>query len=227
MKKVIIKEHPTYDLLFNHAMGNTAEAESLILSCHIAYCQTCKKESAKLERVGGIFLSNQNESDIDSSLWEGILDKVDGVEPEEKQCNYIAHTLKSNLTKSAIKIPSFLAEYLESKHDTNNWTSTLNNVKYKNIEFRNKEIKGKLIEIPAGKSMPKHGHESNEATLVLYGGYSDEKGQYNKGDLVLANSDEVHSPVASDTEGCLCLVVYSGALKFKGLIGSILNLSKF
>ena len=34
--------------------------------------------------------------------------------------------------------------------------------------------------------MPKHGHEALEATLVLHGGYCDEKGDYNKGDLVVA-----------------------------------------
>ena len=30
--------------------------------------------------------------------------------------------------------------------------------------------------------MPKHGHEALEATLVLHGGYSDEKGEYNQKD---------------------------------------------
>ena len=75
--------------------------------------------------------------------------------------------------------------------------------------------------------MPKHGHEALEATLVLHGGYSDETGAYNKGDLVVANSEEVHSPVSAETTGCLCLVVYSGSLQFKGLLGSILNLAKF
>ncbi|GIR46788.1 MAG: hypothetical protein CM15mP56_3640 [Alphaproteobacteria bacterium] len=83
-----------------------------------------------------------------------------------------------------------------------------------------------MLEIPANKSMPKHGHEALEATLVLHGGYCDEKGDYNKGDLVVASSDEVHSPVSASS-GCICLVVYSGSLQFKGLLGSILNLTKF
>ena len=48
----------------------------------------------------------------------------------------------------------------------------------------------------------------------------------NKGDLVVASNDEVHSPVSASS-GCICLVVYSGSLQFKGLLGSILNLTKF
>ena len=227
MNKLKIKKHPSYDLLFNHAMGNTSEAESLIISCHITYCKACKIELAKLEKVGGVYLDGQKKSNLSKNLWESILNKVEELEPEQSQSNYTSHVLNSNLVQTTIKIPSFLTEYLDNKHDTSSWTSALNNVKYKNIKFRNKEFKGKLLEIPAGKSMPKHGHEAHEATLVLHGGYSDEKGVYNKGDLVLANSDEVHSPVSSKTEGCICLVVYSGSLKFKGLLGSILNLSKF
>lgn len=227
MNKPNINKHPNYDLLFNHAMGNTAEAESLIISCHITYCGACKKDLAKFEKVGGVYLSKQNKASLSLGLWDNTLKKIEGLEPEPKQSNFTSCSINSSLLNNPIKIPSFLTEYLDSKYNTDSWTSALNNVKYKNIEFNNKDFKGRLLEIPAGKSMPKHGHESYEATLVLYGGYSDEKGRYNKGDLVLANSDEVHSPVASDTEGCICLVVYSGSLKFKGLLGSILNLSKF
>jgi len=55
VNKATIKKHPSYDLLFNYAMGNTSEPESLILTCHIAYCKTCKEELAKFEDVGGFF----------------------------------------------------------------------------------------------------------------------------------------------------------------------------
>ena len=227
MNKSEIKKHPSYDLLFNYAMGNTSEAESLIIACHIAYCKICKEELSKFESVGGAFLNNQDEASLTSDLWNSTIKKVEELDIEQDQDNYTSYTLNSNLVKSALKIPSALFEYLDNKHDTNTWSSAMNNVRYKDIKFSNKDFKGKLIEIPAGKSMPKHGHESHEATLVLHGGYSDEKGTYNKGDLVVADSDEVHSPVSSDVEGCICLVVYSGSLKFKGLLGSILNLSKF
>ena len=64
-------------------------------------------------------------------------------------------------------------------------------------------------------------------SVVAHGGYSDEAGCYNKGDLVILDDNDEHSPVSSEETGCICLVVYSGSLKFKGILGSILNLSKF
>ncbi len=39
-----INLHPSSDMLLKYSMGNTTEAESLIISCHIAYCAECKEE---------------------------------------------------------------------------------------------------------------------------------------------------------------------------------------
>ena len=207
-------------------MGNTTEAESLIISCHIAYCTECKEELKKYETIGGYYLTNHKELSVSKDLWKNILVKVDGLDQEQPQANYTSHSITSDLSDSDIKIPSTLSEYLGPDFDTKNWKSSINNIKYKDIKFQDRNISGKLLEIPANRSMPKHGHEALEATLVLHGGYFDEKGDYNKGDLVVASSDEVHSPVSASS-GCICLVVYSGSLQFKGLLGSILNLTKF
>ncbi len=227
MESVSINSHPSSDMLLKYSMGNTTEAESLIISCHIAYCAECKKEIKKYETIGGYYLSNHNELSVSKDLWKNILGQVDGLEQEQIQTNYTSHSIKSNLCKENIRIPSTLSKYLGVEYNTKNWKSTINNIKYKDINFQDKNISGKLLEIPANKSMPKHGHEAMEATLVLHGGYRDEKGDYNKGDLVVASSDEVHSPVSADPSGCICLVVYSGSIQFKGLLGSILNLTKF
>lgn len=222
-----INAHPSSDMLLKYAMGNASEAESLIISCHTAYCSACKAEIDKYETIGGYYLTNHQELNISKNLWKNILDKVDDLDQEQLQVNYTSYAITSNLCNDDIKIPSTLSDYLGSDFNTNNWKSTINNVKYKDIKFKDANISGKLLEIPANKSMPEHGHEGFEATLVLHGGYSDEKGGYNKGDLVVASSEEVHSPVSDNSSGCICLVVYSGSLQFKGLLGSILNLTKF
>ena len=221
-----IEHHPSSELLLNYAMGNCKEAESLIISSHIAYCPLCKAEVAKYQSIGGFFLNNQEELNVSKSLWSDLLEKLDGVDQEDKTTNYIDHKIKTNLCNDSIRIPSFLHHYLETS-DTNMWSSTINNVKYFNLKFQDISYKGKMLEIPPGKSMPKHSHEGLEATMVFYGGYSDESGNYNKGDLAILSGDEEHSPVSFEKAGCLCLVIYSGSLKFKGILGSILNLSRF
>tara|TARA_B100000029_G_C17514929_1_gene937738 strand:+ start:519 stop:1193 length:675 start_codon:yes stop_codon:yes gene_type:complete len=221
-----IENHPSNEMLINYAMGNTKEAESLIISSHIAYCPLCKAELAKYESIGGFYLKNHDELKLSNSLWDNLIERLDELDQEDKSTNYVDYKLKTNLCNDSVRIPSFLHHYL-ANIDTNKWSSTINNVKYFNLKFKDDNYKGKMLEIPPGKSMPKHSHEGLEATMVFYGGYSDESGNYNKGDLVILSGDEEHSPVSSHKTGCLCLVIYSGSLKFKGLLGSILNLSKF
>ena len=222
-----INWHPSSEMLLNHAMGNTNEAESLIISSHIAYCPVCKAEVAKYENIGGFYLKNHEELNVSKSLWNNLLGKLDGVEQDSKETNFVDYKIKSRLNENGVRVPSFLYHYLPNASDTKNWSSTINNVKYFNINFKENSYKGKLLEIPPGKVMPKHSHEGLEATMVFHGGYSDEVGSYNKGDLVILDDNDEHSPVSSEQTGCICLVVYSGSIKFKGILGSILNLSKF
>ncbi len=222
-----IKKHPTSDMLINHAMGNSSEAESLIISAHLSYCSDCKKDVYEYENLAGDFLLEHDKVELSSELFKKVLEAVGTQEQIENKINYVDYKIISNLDDKGIRIPSFVSKYLNSKLDTSHWNTAINNVKYTDLIFKDNNFKGKFLEIPRGRSMPKHGHEGYEATLVLHGGYSDEIGHYNKGDLVLANDSHVHSPVASNESGCLCLVIYSGSIKFKGILGSILNLSKF
>ena len=221
-----IENHPTSEMLLNYAMGNTKEAESLIIASHISYCPICKAEVAKYESMGGFYLKNHEELNVSKSLWNNIVNRIENIEQEDKSSNFVDHKVKTELCTEEIRIPSFLYNYLDYK-DTLSWNSTINNVRYFNLNFKDDTYKGKMLEIPPGKSMPKHSHEGLEATMVFHGGYSDETGDYNIGDMVICSGDEVHSPVSSSDTGCLCLVIYSGSLKFKGILGSILNLSKF
>jgi putative transcriptional regulator len=60
--------------------------------------------------------------------------------------------------------------------------------------------------------------------IVLEGGYSDEFGSYDAGDVAVANHEVVHRPVADPVEGCLCFAVTDARLKLTGPIGRVLNL---
>ena len=79
----MIENHPSSEMLINYAMGNTKEAESLIISSHIAYCPLCKAEVAKYESIGGFYLKNHEELKLSKSLWNNVLEKVDGLDQED------------------------------------------------------------------------------------------------------------------------------------------------
>ena len=103
-----IENHPTSEMLLNYAMGNTKEAESLIIASHITYCSKCKAEVAKYESMGGFYLNNHEELNVSKSLWDNLLNKVDGLEQEETPpANYVDHKVRTGLCNESIRIPSF------------------------------------------------------------------------------------------------------------------------
>lgn len=53
-----------------------------------------------------------------------------------------------------------------------------------------------LIRMDAGCGYPRHRHQSTEEVLVLSGGYQDELGSYNKGQLVRYEPGTEHTPRA-------------------------------
>jgi len=222
-----IKFHPDDSSLFDYALGNLSEPESLIVTSHITYCSLCRSNTSNYEKVGGTFLDKDTGIDVSKNLLESIFERIESEKDIPRSPQNYSAILKTSLKEEGLQIPSSIANYLENKNDTSNWNSTINNVKYFDFKFSSSEYKARLLEISPGKVLPKHGHNGLETTLVLYGGYHDENGSYNIGDIVTASDKDIHKPVSSIDDGCLCLIVSSGSIKFKGLLGSILNLSRF
>lgn len=79
----------------------------------------------------------------------------------------------------------------------------------------------RLLRIAGGQGVLEHGHSGEEFTLVLSGGFSDGGQSFARGDVEWANDDVVHRPVADEGEGCVCLAVTSGPLRFSNIIGRI------
>ena len=93
--------------------------------------------------MGGFYLNNHEELNVSKSLWNNLLNKVDGLEQEETPpANYVDHKVRTGLCNESIRIPSFLHNYLEHS-DTKNWNYH-NNVKYFNLKFADDTYKGKM-----------------------------------------------------------------------------------
>jgi putative transcriptional regulator len=76
----------------------------------------------------------------------------------------------------------------------------------------------RMLRIAPGKKLPRHGHTGTELTLVLRGAYSDELGQFGRGDVAETDEDIVHEPLSAREEVCICLIATEGPLKFDSLI---------
>lgn len=81
-----------------------------------------------------------------------------------------------------------------------------------------------LYRIAAGSKIPRHSHSGNEYTMVLAGGFSDERGNYGPGDVCLNGPEDTHQPIADEDETCFALAVRDGGLRFTGVMGMVQRL---
>ncbi len=216
----MIKHHIPSDILMSYAAGTTSPAVSLVVATHLTLCSKCRVEYAKYEELGGHYVQNVEEVRVNPDSINSVLNKIDNnVTTEDTNIN--------TNNEQFSNIPRVLQKHIPSgKFLTYGWKKALAGFKYFNINIGDASSVVKMLSIPPGKKLPHHSHEGTEFTLVLEGGFSDEQGSYDSGDVAVVDESHSHTPVADAEEGCVCLVVYEGNLKFKGLLGPVLNYLK-
>ncbi|MBK8197608.1 MAG: cupin domain-containing protein [Acidobacteria bacterium] len=81
-----------------------------------------------------------------------------------------------------------------------------------------------LYRIEPGANIPRHTHAGREYTLVVAGGFTDERGSFGPGDAVLNQAGDYHTPVGDEGEVCFALVIRDGGLHFTGVFGLLQRL---
>jgi putative transcriptional regulator len=74
-----------------------------------------------------------------------------------------------------------------------------------------------LFKCSPNVTLPEHGHEGSELTMVLRGTLSDSTGEYSPGDVCDIDESVEHAPVAG-AEGCICVVAQDHRVRFRSLL---------
>lgn len=87
-----------------------------------------------------------------------------------------------------------------------------------------KGMETELYRIMPGGRIPHHTHDGGEYTLVVSGGFTDERGSYGPGDAIFNQAGDYHQPVGDAGEVCYALVIRDGGLRFTGVLGFVQRL---
>ncbi|WP_428247122.1 ChrR family anti-sigma-E factor [Ferrovibrio sp.] len=210
--------HPQHHIpaawLLDYAAGTLAEAWSLVVASHLTLCPHCRAELRRLEVAGGELLNGAVPADLQPGSLEAALDKLEGGLPAPPQSSRYPAT----------EMPKPLAAYIGDDLDQLPWRwsgAGLHSVALPLPKARGGMVS--LLRIAAGQSMPMHGHRGEEMTLVLRGGFTDERGAFRRGDVEVADGSVEHRPVAMTDQPCICLAVTDAPMRFQGPFGWILN----
>lgn len=201
------KHHPELDLLTEHAAGTLALAQAACVSAHLNYCETCSRTHAQLQDVGAAMFDTLDPEPVGDALLDRVLARLDEEAP-------LSYQLPERSAQDAT--PALLRRLMSGDFRDLAWKKVTDSLRITQIKTGDPQFEFSLLHIKAGGAIPAHDHHGSEMTLVLQGGFSDDRGNYNPGDFIYRNATDVHSPRAFADEDCICLAVLDAPLRFTG-----------
>lgn len=209
-----MKHHVPESLLLDYATGTAPEAVALTVAGHVALCAECAERARLHEDVGGLLLESIDAEPMADGALDAILGRLDDPLPLPPPVPQVPDFL------AGVPLPSALHHYVASARG---WQTILPGIRTVQLPLALGETPVHLMALKAGMTIPEHGHEGIELNLVLTGGFDDaqEESAYLPGDLSVKSQETVHTIEVHDDEDCIVLVVRSGKLVPRNLVGRL------
>lgn len=203
--------HPPVELMADYAAGNLDEGWSLLIAAHLAFCSECRDEMRKVEALGGALFNSLPQVSIRTTA-EQILNFAGDPKPR----------LSFQRMDDGV-LPAPIREAAGTDLDGIRWRWVMPGLEECVLVHRAGRSKVSLLKIAQGRAVPRHDHEGDEGTLVLFGGFNDHKGAFTRGDVAICEGGFEHRPVAMRGADCICLAVTDAPLHLTGPIGRFFN----
>ncbi len=204
-----IRHHLSDDLLLSYAAGTLAEAWSLAVATHLGLCPDCREREARFAAIGGAALEAFAPESISDDALARCLAQLDEIAPEPAPA-----PAALAITSSPPVLPQPLRDYVGGDAATIRWSMVGGGIRQHLIGIKG-DARARLLYIPAGETVPSHGHRGLELTLVLAGSFHNGHDEFWRGDIELADESVNHTPVAGMAEPCICLAVTDAPLRFE------------
>ena len=202
-----ITHHLDQATLVAYSAGTLSAGLFTVVSSHLEMCAECRKAALIANEIGGGLLALNDSAVVAPSSKDAVLSKIQTA---------TLHRLPVRRHPTS-DVPRTLQNIIG--------TADLDSLKWRNagpgvMMFKPSPQKGQvgflgLLRIRPGHKVPDHGHGGTELTLILRGAYSDEIGQFSRGDIADLDESISHTPMAVGDEECICLVANDAPTRFR------------
>lgn len=213
-----IRHHPKDLTLAAFAAGQLDEARSVVIAAHLKLCAECRSAVSDFEAVGGACLETVEPVAMSDSALDSFWLRAGRQDAAPAPASMLA------ANDFALDAAHPLARYLKDGVDAIEWKTVAPGLAQHVIPadgYRPGVLR--LLKISPGVRIPKHTHGDEELTLILRGSYTDEVGEFRFGDLADLDGDILHAPLATGDEPCICLIATSAPLRFRSIVGRLVQ----
>lgn len=206
-----ITHHLTDAHLMAHAAGVLPEAFGLVAATHISLCDECRARLSAYEALGGAVLDDLDVPPMRADALAATLARIDADPGMRSAPPRLAGP------RAPGSLPRPLRDYIGGDLQDVQWRPVGMGLR-QSILATQGGASVRLLHIPAGQTIPDHGHNGLEMTLVLRGAFRDQTDRFGPGDVEVATAGFEHTPVAEEGEDCICLAATEGPLRFNALL---------
>lgn len=207
---------PQDETLARFAAGTLEPATRLVVAAHLEAAPKARARLALFEATAGAFLDTITPTAMADDALDRALARLDApAEPARPA----PKPRQAARLPAGITLPRALADCTVGR-----WIWVGPGVRWSAIGIPGvAHANVGLVQVAPGRALPEHGHGGKEITYVISGAFSDAAGRYGPGDVCEADPDVEHQPVADAKDGCICIIAMEGALRFRGLLGTLLR----
>lgn len=196
-----------------YAAGNLSEAKAALVATHASFHPSLQNRIVAAEAIGAALMEDSGSANLSDGFFDRVMEDIDS--GTDSDASPIAPK-----TNEDARVPAPLASYLGKELNDLKWRFMGPGMKQVRLWTGPDGEKLWLLKAKGGTEIPEHGHNGNEFTLVLQGGYKVEDKHFGVGELEIAADDlEDHRPIIDEGEDCICLVVTEAPIKLKSLVG--------
>lgn len=214
---------PSFSELYAaYAAGCLDPAFTLMVETQSVLRPEIRRSVAVSEIIAGGLLETAPEAALSEGALDRALAAIDALEVSA-EVSVTAGRAAGEAMDEVLALPEPLRSAALDAIMYTGWRSMGRGLKRLNLRSGD-QLETELYRISPGARLPRHTHAGNEYTLVVAGGFSDERGSYGPGDVVMNGPDDLHQPVGDEGEVCYALAVRDGGLRFTGMMGFLQRL---
>lgn len=202
-------------LLLRHAAGHLDAGFALLIETHLAFSEKSRQLHAQFEALGGVYLDDLAPAGVDPSALNQALCSIEGEFFDHEPAQ--AHPVRHPRMPEGFALPSPL-----SSVEMSAWRWIAPGVRSTRVTLpKSARSRAFVLEIAPGVTVPRHGHDGDEATCVLKGGFRDGDAHYCPGDIAYVDERIEHEIVIDPGEPCLCLIAMEGRTRPNSWFGRL------
>lgn len=199
-----IRRHPDIPTLITCSAGSQPESLSAVVVSHLSMCRECNEKLETLREIGVALFESMTEV-------AGLKPGAHAIVGPPAEADPTPVTGAPETADLPPDVPWALVAGLGLRLDGLSWSDIAPGVSEHVVPLSSGATGDlRLVQLAPGTALPCHGHNGEELTLVLRGGFHDEYGSFFRGDLADLDDGDAHTPVADPVAGCILLIASDG-----------------